>query len=59
LNGDNVFAAVDTAGASPVETNISSGIEGGTLVRPMLAISGPTATTKTWDIDLIAFWQER
>jgi hypothetical protein len=59
LNGDNVFGAVDTAGASPIETNISSGIEGGTLVRPMLAISGPTATTKTWDIDLIAFWQER
>lgn len=59
LNGDNVYAAVEDANGGYTEANIALGIEGGTLVRPFLVISGPTNTTKTWDVDYIARWEER
>lgn len=59
LIGDDVYVTLEDANASYVTASKTSGIEGGTLLRPMLAISGPTATTKTWTIDYIARWQDR
>lgn len=59
LIGDTVIAQVDDATANNTVVTKASGIEGGVLVRPIFTISGPTATTKTFDIDYIRCWQDR
>jgi hypothetical protein len=58
LIGDDAYVFVNDSGTL-ITAKKTSAIEGGTLVRPIIAISGPTATTKTWDIDYIARWQDR
>lgn len=60
LDGDNVYAAIaNQDGSSYFEVSKNSGIEGGTLVRPFLVISGPTSSTRNWTIDRWALWGER
>lgn len=59
LDGDTVYCAVEDANGSYTEVTKVNGIEGGTLVRPIIDVSGPTATTKTWDIDRWALWGMR
>ena len=60
LDVNNVYAQITNSdGSGFTEVTKIDGMEGGTLVRPFLVISGPSATTKTWTIDAIATWGMR
>jgi hypothetical protein len=60
LDGNTATATLQqAAGGQRAVASKAAAIEGGTLVRPFLVISGPTATSRTYTIDFIAAWQDR
>ena len=48
---NDVIVTVDDGKAGRVQVSNTTAIEGGTLLRPIIAISGPTATSRTYTID--------
>ena len=58
LIGNDAFVSIDDGGTRTT-ANKTTCIEGGTLVRPMMAISGPSNSSRTYTIDYWRVWQDR
>lgn len=58
-DGNTVTAAISEGDGPETVVSRPSAMEGGTLVRPFILISGPTATSKTVTFDLIRVWMDR
>jgi len=59
LSGNNVMARYWEGNAPGTIVTKTTGIEGGTLIRPIIAISGPSTSSRTYDIDYWRIWQDR
>jgi hypothetical protein len=58
-DGNTVTASVSEGNGPETTVTRPSGMEGGTLVRPFVVISGVTATSRTWTLDYLHVWQDR
>jgi len=57
LIGNDAFVSIDDGGTQTTASKTTC-IEGGTLVRPILAISGVTNTSRTYTLDYWYVWQD-
>lgn len=58
-DGNTVTATVQEGNSPRIAVTRASGMEGGTLVRPILVISGVSATSRTYTVDLVRVWKDR
>lgn len=58
-DGNTVTASVQEGNSPRTIVTRTSAMEGGTLVRPFIVISGVTATSRTYTLDLVRVWQDR
>ncbi len=57
--GNTATALVEDANGSFTVVTRASAMEGGSLVRPFISVSGLNATTHLLDLDYIKVWQDR
>lgn len=56
---NDVVATIDDGTTNFTTVTKLSGIEGGTLVRPIIFLNGTSTTSKTLDVDYVVAWQDR